>query len=1032
MLNFSIKTLPCLIISFFFILPNILYPQNNYSLQDKIDSLIHTSKVLIKNEQNKEAILHLLNAESAAKLKENKFGSNLAIIYFLLGSAKFDIFEYDSAVSYYNLALKYSKRHHIDSIFSKVQYNLGFSYYRLEQFKQSESHFEEYLSSTKKIYSSNHYKYKKALSNVSFFYIVMGYNEQALLMLNESIVFFQNQSDTLNSEYVNTLNNFGLSYMNLNNYDIAEQIFKRALFIMDSQKVNIESKRNLGLKTNLGITLAYQSKYSESLYYLNLAKSIFHDSINNIQHPFYLQLLSGLIKVYKNLGNYEKAIIYMQEKKNIFLNKKSNNSIEYGLFLLDFCRLSILIKKYQGIDSLVRNAIAIFESELGQYHSYTIKAKLTLANLYYTQNDYSNSLMILNNLEETLNNSSKGKDENYANVLAKKADSYYQMHQLDLSEQYFMKAKVKFEELNLVDKLGYSATLLQLCKLHLLKNNHSTAIQLASVFININHHLIQNSTQVFTEEELQLFLHTFNESIDLIHYTSSISNNSNSIENSLNQSLFYKSYVLNHQLRYTNIIHNNPSLSTSYTQLNNYKDRLTKIESYKNTDSSLVKFLKIKIDSLEYITQQASFSLLKTNQSYHWKELQSKINSNELIIEFVTYNIKTINNIDSIRYSAIIVRKDYKFPIFIDLCSEAQLIKINADGLNNKFENIHRLYSLDLKNKNDNLYTLLWQKIEKYLIGIKTIHFSPIGILHCLNLKNIEINKSAYVRDQFEIILHQNNSELLYNSTIDNLNPELEIVLFGGIDYNVKPSENIFNPLETIYTQEITNRANKTDSILTNNTNSVIFKTLKGSIKEIEKINSLIKPLSTKIEIYSQDKASKNEFKKLSKSANRKYSPRIIHISTHSHFTNDEKIIETKSSYYMKQIGLVLAGANAYFSHQNNLISDGIISAYEISLMDLQNTELVILSACNTGLGSIDGSEGVYGLQRAFRIAGAKNIMVSLWQIPDQQTALLMQEFYKFWLIKKMSVREALHLAQKTLQDKNYEPYYWAGFVLIE
>ncbi|MBK6363895.1 MAG: CHAT domain-containing protein [Saprospiraceae bacterium] len=113
-------------------------------------------------------------------------------------------------------------------------------------------------------------------------------------------------------------------------------------------------------------------------------------------------------------------------------------------------------------------------------------------------------------------------------------------------------------------------------------------------------------------------------------------------------------------------------------------------------------------------------------------------------------------------------------------------------------------------------------------------------------------------------------------------------------------------------------------------------------------------------------------------------------------------------------------------------IDDGILTAYEISQLNLSNTELVVLSACVSGLGYVYGHEGIFGLQRAFKIAGVKNLIVSLWSIPDFQTKELMVLFYENWLIKKMTIRNSLKLAQETMRNQGYEPYYWAGFVLVE
>ena len=129
--------------------------------------------------------------------------------------------------------------------------------------------------------------------------------------------------------------------------------------------------------------------------------------------------------------------------------------------------------------------------------------------------------------------------------------------------------------------------------------------------------------------------------------------------------------------------------------------------------------------------------------------------------------------------------------------------------------------------------------------------------------------------------------------------------------------------------------------------------------------------------------------------------------------------------------GLLFAGANNVW--KGNLpeigMEDGILTAHEVSKMDLSNTKLVVLSACETGLGEIKGSEGVYGLQRAFKIAGVDYIIMSLWQIPDKQTVELMSQFYTNWL-GGMEIREAFSTAQATMSEK-YDPFYWAAFVLV-
>ena len=127
--------------------------------------------------------------------------------------------------------------------------------------------------------------------------------------------------------------------------------------------------------------------------------------------------------------------------------------------------------------------------------------------------------------------------------------------------------------------------------------------------------------------------------------------------------------------------------------------------------------------------------------------------------------------------------------------------------------------------------------------------------------------------------------------------------------------------------------------------------------------------------------------------------------------------------------GLLLAGANNPHKLGGNM--DGILTAFEISNSDLHTVDLVVMSACETGLGDLKGNEGVFGLQRAFKMAGVRSIIMSLWKVPDLQTSELMELFYKYY-ISGNSKQMSLTMAQKELRDKYENPFYWAAFIVME
>ena len=137
----------------------------------------------------------------------------------------------------------------------------------------------------------------------------------------------------------------------------------------------------------------------------------------------------------------------------------------------------------------------------------------------------------------------------------------------------------------------------------------------------------------------------------------------------------------------------------------------------------------------------------------------------------------------------------------------------------------------------------------------------------------------------------------------------------------------------------------------------------------------------------------------------------------------------------MNRSGLLFSGSNKAWIGDSISVGrdDGILTAYEASHTYLNNTELVVLSACETGLGDIKGSEGVYGLQRAFKMAGARYLLMSLWKVPDNATQEFMTTFYTELLTNKLPIRSAYNMAQNAMKAKyRNEPYKWAGFVLME
>ena len=208
---------------------------------------------------------------------------------------------------------------------------------------------------------------------------------------------------------------------------------------------------------------------------------------------------------------------------------------------------------------------------------------------------------------------------------------------------------------------------------------------------------------------------------------------------------------------------------------------------------------------------------------------------------------------------------------------------------------------------------------------------------------------------------------------------------------------------------------------------------LPGTQKEINLIDSLYEDKNATTTIFMSDAALEERVKEIN-------NPQTLHIATHGFFLeqNQKESSATKDPYVENPLlrsGLIMAGANSYIKNgtieaEEELTEDGILTAYEAMNLNLDDTELVVLSACETGLGEVQNGEGVFGLQRAFQIAGAEAVIMSMWTVDDDATQELMTNFYEEWLTTG-DKHKSFITAQKRLKEKRGAPYYWGAFVMV-
>jgi CHAT domain-containing protein len=317
---------------------------------------------------------------------------------------------------------------------------------------------------------------------------------------------------------------------------------------------------------------------------------------------------------------------------------------------------------------------------------------------------------------------------------------------------------------------------------------------------------------------------------------------------------------------------------------------------------------------------------------------------------------------------------------------------------------------------------LIWKPIAEHIGEASKVYYAPSGLLHRLNLNAIQIDDFTTVADEVELVQLGSTGDLLEENL--TLERPIQVALFGGLEYTEMASKE----KET----ETTTAMNEEEAELNTFASRGSWGSLPYTMREVETIGSILEETQINYTLLSGDAGTEESFLKLVKE-NKNLD--VLHFATHGYFFERDT---TSLNLFMRspnplfRSGLILSNANQAWveGHFEEEQEDGVLTAYEIAQLDLRGTELVVLSACETGLGDISNSEGVYGLQRAFKLAGVDYIIMTLWRVPDKQSKIMMEKFYTNWLEEGQEIPLAFRNAQTEMREL-FDTYEWGGFVLV-
>ncbi len=440
----------------------------------------------------------------------------------------------------------------------------------------------------------------------------------------------------------------------------------------------------------------------------------------------------------------------------------------------------------------------------------------------------------------------------------------------------------------------------------------------------------------------------------------------------------------------------NKQLISDYEAWLDAKEEMTKLYVFSKED---LQEQNINLDSLEGVVNAMEKKLSENSKEFSqfyftskvkYAEIQGKLKADEALVEIIRLRNFDQAFTDSSRYLALVVTKSYTQPKLIILDKGFEM--------ENKFFKTYRK-SMQNKINDEQSYNQYWAPLDPEVKGKKKIFVSLDGVYNQININTLKKPGGDFLINQYDIVLVSNAREITAAGNKSNA-PGKKATLIGDPDYGGDKS---IVPLP----------ATKT---------------------EVDGINNVLKSSGYQVAEYTQRDATENNLK-LSKDLS------ILHIATHGFFFPDiEKAswpigvsADNAKDNVLLRSGLVLTGVKETDKMNPTMdsVSNGVMTSYEAMNLDLKGTKLVVLSACETGLGEVKAGEGVYGLQRAFLVAGADALIMSLWKVDDAATQQLMNNFYANW-IKSGDKQKAFKQAQLQLMTKYKEPFYWGAFVMME
>ena len=865
----------------------------------------------------------------------------------------------------------------------------------------------------------------------------MGQNEAAIPWYVKSKALRADLLGTTHPDYGKSLNNLAIVYDVMGRYAEAEPLYLEALEIRE-KTAGQESETYANALANL--TGLYQEigNYEQAEIYGLQAKEI-RERLLGPEHPDYGVSLVSLGNLYYLTNNIAKAQQFFLAAKAIYEQQEELDLYGYIDLLINLGALFQQLEDYPLAEEYYQEAASLEEAYLGTDNAEYATILNSLAVVY----EYTDRLPLA---EKTLLQSlqilaASGQEDGllYGFFSQNLADVHLKQGKVESAKSIQEEALNILE--NFVDKSHprYQRGLRSKAEIEQILNNYEAAAIDLRQLGELEQISLNRAIRHFSEDELSNYTEDFKQ--NLYRYFSLAAAYPELSDLCYDKSMVYKGLLLKTALQLNQLAMSNDSTSVLFEQWRSLHRQLAVQYSLPIADQQAIERLESVTHVLEKELVRRTAKIGNVLQEVHWQEVQQQLSTTTAAIEFIRYQSDASDLGKSVKYVALVLFSNASKPVFIPLFDQHSLDSLFQNESETTPAFINALYSNQEKGVNA-LYQLIWEPIAAALNkhpDVQRIYYSPSGLLHRINMGAIPQPNGKQLARTYELIALGSTRQLVVPQSSLSLEKEKSAaLLYGGIDYGDMTTTPGSDEQETSGIRGLTERSYYHQQQGYAEEEGA-WQSLPWTEVEVMMAQDLLVQSGFRVEVRMKTEATEASLKVLGEAQK---SPALLHLATHGYFFPDPEEISGEdalafraSERAMIRSGLVLADGNYAwkYGHPREVgEEDGILTAYEVSKMNLRETALVVLSACETGLGEIKGTEGVYGLQRAFKIAGAHYLIMTLWQIPDFQTQAFMTTFYLSWLEEGKSIPEAFSAAQSYMRARYKDPYEWAAFILLE